>query len=240
MSDLAPQTRLQAWYASIPPSDQPSFYLLPYKGVTSLGDSLVPLLSPHYSDEEITCLFIPETYPTPLLPVLPPPTRNTTKPLFLPDFDIADPPLLANSAPPPGPTKPHHSRKTKDLVILPDSPPAGSLATELLADAVHQATSKECNTEQLEEFIRNHTNPTGRGRHASAQEKKSAQASTGKPPFPTPLSLVSSPLSLAVDTLHLRKTSDGLAIWPPPCGAADAPQVPNAVSSSYSFVCFPR
>ena len=146
------------WYASIPLSDQPPFYSLPYKEVTKLGDSLVPLLSPHYATDEITRLFLPETYPTPLLPVPPPPSA---KPLFPPDLELADPPLLSDTAPLPGPSKSSRSRKPKDLVVLPDSPQPGSLAEELLADATHQATARECEAAQLDELIRNNTDPTG-------------------------------------------------------------------------------
>ena len=71
-------------------------------------------------------------------------------------------------------------------MTLPDSPPPGSLAAELIADAAHKATAKEREAAQLDELIRTNTDPTGRGRHASAKEKKAAQASTGKSPlFPS-------------------------------------------------------
>ena len=199
--------------------------------MTKLGDSLVPLLSPHYPADEITRLFLPETYPTPLLPV-PPPPRNDT--LFLPNFKLTDPPLLAGPAPPSGPAKPPRSRKPQDLVTLPDSPPPGSLAAELIADAEHKATAKEREAVQLDELIKNNTDPTGQSRHASAKEKKAAQASNGKSPA-APLLISAHPfLPPAVETKHLAKTPDGHAIWPPPRGAANAPQVPNSVSRSYT------
>ena len=63
-----------------------------------------------------------------------------------------------------------------------DSPPPGSLAAELIADAAHKATDKEREAAQLDELIKNNTDPSGRGRHASAKEKKAAQASNGKLP----------------------------------------------------------
>ena len=158
--------------------------------MTKLGDSLVPLLSPHYPADEITRLFLPETYPTPLLPVPPPPT---TDPLFLPDFTLIDPPLLAGPASSSFPVKPPRSRKPQDLVVLPDSPPPGSLAAELIADAAHKATDKEREAARLDEFIKNNTDPTGRGRHASAKEKKAAQASNGNFSCYSPVPIRSSP-----------------------------------------------
>ena len=219
---------MQAWYASIPTRDQPSFFSLPYKEVTKLGDSLVPLLAPHYPADEITRLFLPETYPTPLLPVPPPPP---TEPLFLPDFVLSVPPLLSDAAPP-VPSKSSRSHKSKDLVTIPKSPPPGSLAAELKAEAAHRATAKEREAAQLDELIRNNTDPGGRGRHLSSKEKKAAQASTGKFPvvFPCSSSAYLPHPPPAVETEHLEKTPDGFAIWPPPPGAANAPQRRNSVS----------
>ena len=52
----------------------------------------------------------------------------------------------------------------------------------MIADAAHQATAKEREVAQLDELIRNNTDPAGRGRHLSSKEKKAAQASTGKSP----------------------------------------------------------
>ena len=185
---------------------------------------------------------MPETYPMPLLPILPPSTRHNTEPLFLPEPETKDSPQLASSVPPTAPTKPPHLRKTRDLVVSSDNPPAGSLAAELIAEAAYQASAKEHKAVQLDDLIKNNTNPTEQGCHASAKEKKSAQASTGKflssaapPPLLTILLVYS-----AVDTTHVLKTLDGLAIWLPCLEAAAAtPQVPNAVSpfSPHYFRC---
>ena len=140
--------------------------------MTKLGDSLVPLLAPHYAVDEITRLFLPETYPTPLLPVPPP---APTEPLFLPDFQLSVPPLLTDTVPFSGPSKSSQSHKSTDLVVLPKSPPPGSVAAELIADAAHRATAKEREAAQLDELIRNNTDPDGRGRYLSSKEKKAAQ-----------------------------------------------------------------
>ena len=149
--------------------------------MTALGDSLVPLLSPHYSDDDITRLFIPEPYPTPLLPMPPHPACQNTKPLFLPDTKTKISPQLESPFPPIALDKPQY--KMKDLVILPDNlPPAGSLAAELLVEAKYQATAKEREAAQLAELLKNNTDPTGRRRHTLAKEKKAAQSSTSKSP----------------------------------------------------------
>ena len=63
-------------------------------------------------------------------------------------------------------------------MILPDSPPPGSLAAEMRADAAHKATAKEREAAQLDELIRNNTDPDGRSRHVSTKDKKAAQASS--------------------------------------------------------------
>ena len=144
------------------------------------------ILSPHYSNDNIMRLFIPEPYPTPLLLMPPPPACPNTKPLFLPDTETEDSPQLASSLPPLAPTKPHHLHKTKDLVILPNDPsPTGSLAVELIVEATYHATAKEHKAAQLADLLKN-TNPMGHGRHALAKEKKSAQSSTSKSPPSSP------------------------------------------------------
>ena len=176
--DGYPQARLQAWYASLPDGDQPAFDSAFYQEVTALGDVLVSILSPHYSDDDITQLFLSEPYPTPLPPVPPLSARTTTKPLFLPDSESATPPPLASSAPPSALPR---QRKTRDLVTLPeDPPPPGSLAAELLADASHHAADREREARQLDELIKNNTDPDGRGRHASAKEKRAATSAAGE------------------------------------------------------------
>ena len=63
-----PQSRLQAWLDSIPPADQPVFRTRQYEEVVELGDTLVAFLTPHYSADDVTRLFLPEPYPTPLPP----------------------------------------------------------------------------------------------------------------------------------------------------------------------------
>ena len=146
--------------------------------MTALGDVLVSILSPHYSDDDITQLFLPDPYPTPPPPIPPLSARNTTEPLFLPESKSPTPPPLASSAPPSAPPR---KRKTRDLVTLPEDPPLpGSLAAELLADAAHHAGDRERETRQLDELIKNNTDPDGRGRHASAKEKRAASSAPGE------------------------------------------------------------
>ena len=111
--------------------------------MVALGDSLVPLLAPHYSDDDITRLFALEPYPTPLLPMPPPPARQNTEPLFLPERDSVEPPTPSVSMPPLYSSQPARQTRRTPLVQLPpspDPPAAGSLATELAADAAHKAS----------------------------------------------------------------------------------------------------
>ena len=73
------------------------------------------------------------------------------------------------------------ARQTRQttLVQLPPSPepPApGSLAAELAADAVHKASKKEREVQRLADFVKNNTDPSGRGRHATAKEKRSSHS----------------------------------------------------------------
>ena len=151
--------------------------------MVALGDSLVPILAPHYSEDDITRLFAPEPYPTPLLPMPPPPSRQNTEPLFLPERDSVEPPAPSISMPPPDSSQPALRTRRPPLVQLPPSPdpPApGSLAAELAADVAHQASEKEKDAQRLKDFIQHHTDPSGRGRYASAKEKRQAQSPKGK------------------------------------------------------------
>ena len=129
-----------------------------------LGDTLVAFLTPHYSADDVTRLFLPEPYPTPLPPL---PVRNDpppTEPLFLPHTPTPDPPLQ---------TLQETSHRT------PERPAPGSLAAELAAEAAFQASSKDREAEQLDELIRNNTDPSGRGRHAS-KDKTAPKSSSGE------------------------------------------------------------
>ena len=58
----------------------------------------------------------------------------------------------------------------------PDPPAIGTLATELAADAAHQASEKEREAQWLADFIKTNTDPSGHGRHASAKDKRKAQS----------------------------------------------------------------
>ena len=103
--------------------------------MSALSDQLVSLLSPHYSDDAITQLFLPEPYPTPLSAASLPPARPNTEPLFLPDRDSIEPVALPTTASPP-------TRQTRrgPMVCLPPTPepPAiGTLEAELAADTAH-------------------------------------------------------------------------------------------------------
>ena len=233
------QTHLQAWCASLPPADQTTFDSPQFANVSALSDQLVSLLSPHYSDDAITQLFLPEPYPTPL-PAAPfPPARPNTEPLFLPDTEVEDPLALTTSAHPaisPQSTRPW---KKKDLVCLLSSlPPDGSLATELAADTAHRASAKDWEAQQLDDLIRTNTDPTGHGRHVSTKEKKAASANGEFPPILS-LLLPTHFLTSAIDTFKLPRTADGLAIWPPPsAAAATSPQERNPVSSPQSIPSF--
>ena len=132
-------------------------------------------------DDEITCLFTPEPYPTPLLPMPPPPARQNTEPLFLPDRDSVEPPAPSVSMPPPDSTQPARQTHRTPIVHLPpspDPPATGSLAAELAADAAHQASEKERDTQRLANFIRTNTDPSGRGRYAPAKEKRKEKRSS--------------------------------------------------------------
>ena len=124
-----------------------------------LGDTLVSFLTPHYSANDVTCLFLPEPYPTPLLHL---PTRNSPpppEPLFLPDILTPKPTSQALPSKPTPPQKvPESSQWTVDLLA------PGSLAAELAAEAAFQASAKEREAQQLEELIQNNTDPTGRAR----------------------------------------------------------------------------
>ena len=151
--------------------------------MVALGDSLVPLLAPHYSDDEITRLFVPEPYPTPLLPMPPPPARQNTEPLFLPDRDSLEPLVPSVSLPPLDSSQPARQIRRTPMVRLPpspDPPASGTLAAELAADVAHQASEKEREAQQLLDFIRTNTDPTGRGHHASAKEKRKAHSPKDK------------------------------------------------------------
>ena len=180
-----------------------------------LGDTLVSFLTPHYSADDITRLFLPEPYPTPLppLPVLnePPPPE----PLFLPDTLTPDPP-------------PQKLRESSQRT--PEPPAPGSLAAELAAEAAFQASARDREAQQLEELIRNNTDPSGRDRHVP-KDKKAPESTTGKYPFCVfPPDSLSPPPVLAVDISRLPKDADGLAIWPTPRSvAASVPQVPATV-----------
>ena len=146
----------------------------------ALGDSLVPLLAPHYSNEEITRLFTPEPYPTPLLPMPPPTAHQNTEPLFLPDRDSVEPQALSVSMPPPDSSQPPRQTRRTQMVRLPpspDPPAAGSLAAELAADIAHRASEKERDAQRLTDFLKTNTDPSGRGRHASAKEKQKEKRS---------------------------------------------------------------
>ena len=149
--------------------------------MVALGDSLVPLLAPHYSDDEITRLFAPEPYPTPLLPMPPPSARQNTDPLFLPDRDSVEPPAPSVSMPPLE-SAVRQTRRTPlvQLPPSPDTPAPGSLAAEFAADAAHQASEKERESQRLADFVKNHTDPSGRGRHATAKEKRSSHTAKEK------------------------------------------------------------
>ena len=169
------QSCLQAWLDSIPPADQPVFWTQQYEDVVELGDTLVLFLTSHYSADGVTRLFLREPYPTPLPPIPslsePPPPE----PLFLPDLDPVDPP------PQTAPAKPAPPKKTQGSSHrTPDPPKPRTLAAELEAEAAFQATARECEAQQLDELIWNNTDPTGRGRHASAKEKRAALSATSK------------------------------------------------------------
>ena len=220
-----PQSRLQAWLDSIPPADQPVFRTRQYDEVVELGDTLVAFLTPHYSADDVTRLFLPEPYPMPLPPL---PVRTEpppTEPLFLPNTPTPDPPLQTLRA---------SSQRT------PDRPAPGSLAAELAAEAAFQASAKDREAQQLDELIQNNTDPSGRNRHAS-KEKTAPESASGE--YPSILSPIPShfPLFLAVDISRLPKDADGLAIWPIPRGvAASVPQVPATVrmfSPSHYVIC---
>ena len=218
--------------------------------MVAFGDSLVPLLAPHYPNNEITSLFAPEPYPTPLLPMPPPPPRKNTEPLFLPDRDSVEPVAPSISLPPLDSSQPARQTRRTPLIRLPpspDAPAAGSLVAELAADAAHQAGEKEREAQRLADFVKNHTDPSGHGRHASVKEKRKAQSSKekgtshsakekrseSKSMYLRCLSFHSYAYSglafLLVDVSKLAKTPEGLAIWPPLPTAAAAPQIPNEV-----------
>ena len=113
----------------------------------------------------------------------PPPAHQNTKPLFLPECGSVEPPVTSVSLPPLDSSQPARQTRRTPMVRLPPSPhpPAtGSLATELAADTVHQALEKERDAQRLAEFIKTNTDPSGRGRHASAKEKRKAQSTKEK------------------------------------------------------------
>ena len=179
-----------------------------------LGDTLVAFLTPHYSADDVTRLFLPEPYPTPLPPL---PVRNDrppSEPLFLPHTPTPDPPLQ---------TLQETSQRT------PERPAPGSLAAELAAEAAFQASAKERDAQQLEELIQTNTDPAGRGRHAP-KDKKAAVSVTGEFPLFPSASAFLFVLAFIVDISKLPKDADGLAIWPILRGvAASVPQVPATV-----------
>lgn len=118
---------------------------------------------------------MPEPYPTPLPPI-PVPDDPRSEPLFLPDRDTTEP---LPAEPVAGPSQPR-ARSTA-LVNLPPTPPApGSLAAELAIDAAYHSPSqeKERERQQLDDFIKHHTNPGGRDCHASSKEKRSDPTSS--------------------------------------------------------------
>ena len=215
--------------------------------MVTLGDSLVPLLAPHYTDEEITRLFAPEPYPTPLLPMLSPSARQNTEPLFLPERASVELPVPSMSLPPLDSARQTRRTPLVRLPPTPEFPAAGSLEAELAAAAAYEASEKEREAQRLKDFIQTNTDPTGRGRHASAKDKRKAQSPKEKRSVPSSkdkssdskskflpssldLSYSCSPHSSLVDVSKLLKNSEGLAIWPPlPGPAAAAPQVPNEV-----------
>ena len=219
--------------------------------MVALGDSLVPLLAPHYSDDKITCIFAPDPYPMPLLPMPPPSARHNTEPLFLPDRDSVEPPAPSVSMPLLESSQ--SARQTCQTLMVrlppsPDPPAAGSLAAELAADIAHQATEKERDAQRLAEFIKTNTDPSGRGCHASAKEKqkekrssqsakenKSDSKSKSLPCCSNRSSMLILPVSPTVDVSKLAKTPEGLAIWPPLPAAAAAPQIPNEVCVVFTF-----
>ena len=181
-----------------------------------LEDSLIFILSPHYSNLAIMPLYLPEAYRTLLPPVPSHTAAPPTKLLFLRDPDSLKPPLPTTilsssvSVPPSGTTfdmvnpahlcatssagPPSHSQPpSKTLVKLsPDPPLPSSLAAELAADAALASSDKESEAQHLEDFIKTNTNPTGRGRHLSAKEKRAASSSTGEKlhSFPVHLYLI--------------------------------------------------
>ena len=199
----------------------------------ALGDTLVSFLLLHYSDEEVTHLFLLDPYPTPLPPVHAPDNLPRSEPLFLPDRDTTEP---LPAEPIAGPSQPR--ARSMALVILPPDPPAAdSLTAELAIDTAYHSPSreKERKRQQLNDIIKHHTDPSSRGRHASSKEKCS------DPTLFSMLSFLSSSstgftdaplfISPAIDTSRLQKTSNGLAIWPPlTLAAAAARQVWNKVS----------
>ena len=176
----------------------------------ALGDSLVPILAPHYSDDDITRLFAPEPYPTPLLPMPPPPPCQNTEPLFLPERDSVEPPAPSVSMPPlDSPARQARRTPLVQLPPSPDPPAPGSLAAELAADATHKASEKEREAQQLADFVKNNTDPSGRGRHATAKEKRSSHSakekkSESKSTY-SPLLLLASLTHTGLVTLHSQR-----------------------------------
>ena len=144
--------------------------------MVAFGDSLVPLLAPHYSDEEITRLFAPKPYATPLLPMPPPPARQNTEPLFLPERDSVEPPVPSMSLPPLNSARTTRRTPLVRLPPTPELPAAGSLESELAAAAAYEASEKEREAQRLADFLKSNTDPTGRGRHASAKDRRKAQS----------------------------------------------------------------
>ena len=113
---------------------------------------------------------------------MPPPLHcQNTEPLFLPERDSVEPPAPSISMPPLE-SSARQTRRTPlvQLPPSPDPPAPGSLAAEFAADAAHQASEKERESQQLADFIKNHTDPSGRGRHATAKEKRSSHTAKEK------------------------------------------------------------
>ena len=121
------------------------FWFQQYEDVATLGDTLVSFLTPHYSANEVTQLFLPDPYPMPLPPIPPLDDLPHPKPHFLPAIDSVDLPPLTTSALLSAPTKPSCPKKTKRLSQqTPDPPAARTLTAELEAEAAFQASAKEC------------------------------------------------------------------------------------------------
>ena len=113
----------------------------------------------------------------------PPPARQNTDPLFLPDRDSVEPPVPSVSMPPLDAAPPARQTRRSPLVRLPPTPefpPAGSLEAELAAAAAHEASEKEREAQRLADFVKTNTDPTGRGRYASAKEKRETHSSKEK------------------------------------------------------------